>query len=260
LVASGSQPANGQFIRVINYGSGVVTIARSGQNINGGTSSLSIPAASATAPTGAWITSDGTNYFANLFGASSSGSVTGGTKTCTNQALTVLTNDTQAVPTGTCATITSAYVDSSILTTSNTPAFPTTGGTDGSGSGLIAYDAAGGTLSALATQFVSQTDGATVTWAIGSTNQASGSLTFTTHGGSRTLNITGAASGGHYNLKLVQDGTGGEGLTLGTGCTWKVAGGGSGAITLTNSPGAIDVLSFTYDGTNCLAILNANFS
>lgn len=72
LVASGSQPTSGQCIYVINYGSGVVTIARSGQNINGGTASLTLAAASATAPTGAYIVSDGTNYEAQLFGAPSS--------------------------------------------------------------------------------------------------------------------------------------------------------------------------------------------
>ena len=66
LVASGSQPAAGQYIRVVNYGSGVVTIARSGQNINGGTSSLSLAAGSATSPTSAFIISDGTNYFASV--------------------------------------------------------------------------------------------------------------------------------------------------------------------------------------------------
>lgn len=67
LVASGAQPASGQCIKVINYGSGVVTIARSGQNINGGTASLTLPAAaSATAPTQVDIVSDGTNYFASV--------------------------------------------------------------------------------------------------------------------------------------------------------------------------------------------------
>ena len=68
LVASGSQPTNGQFINIINYGSGVITIARNGQNLNGGTTSLSLPAASATAPIAARIISDGTNYFASLTG------------------------------------------------------------------------------------------------------------------------------------------------------------------------------------------------
>lgn len=69
LVASGSQPASGQAIHIINYGSGVVTVARSGQNINGGTTSLTLAAASATAPITTWIVSDGTNYFASLTGA-----------------------------------------------------------------------------------------------------------------------------------------------------------------------------------------------
>ena len=86
LVASGSQPSNGQCIWVVNYGSGVVTIVRSGQNINGGTASLTVPAASATAPTGAFVVSDAANYEAVLFGGSTGGSsafnaITSGTNT-----------------------------------------------------------------------------------------------------------------------------------------------------------------------------------
>ena len=103
-------------------------------------------------------------------------------------------------------------------------------------------------------------DSATVTWAIGSASQAVASLTFTVHSGSRTLNITNPATAGFYTLRLVQDGTGGEGLTLGTGCTWKVSGGGSGAITPSTGAGAIDVLSLYYDGTNCYANFNKNFN
>lgn len=79
LVASGSQPAAGQFIHILNYGSGVVTVAASGQNINGSASSQTLAAGSASAPTGLWVVSDGTNYFAQPFGASSSG----GGGTCT---------------------------------------------------------------------------------------------------------------------------------------------------------------------------------
>lgn len=67
LVASGSQPAAGQCIFIINYGSGVVTVVRSGQDINGGTSSLTVPAGSATSPSGAFVVSDGTNYEAQVF-------------------------------------------------------------------------------------------------------------------------------------------------------------------------------------------------
>jgi hypothetical protein len=108
--------------------------------------------------------------------------------------------------------------------------------------------------------FASQTDGATVTWAIGSLICANASLTFTVHSGSRTLNLTGLVNGGSYVIWLKQDATGGEGLTLGTGCTWKVLGGGAGAVTLSTGASAIDVLSFTYDGTNCYANLGKNYS
>jgi len=77
LVASGSQPPAGECLTVINYGSGVVTIARSGQNINGGTASLTLAAGSASAPTGITVTSDGTNYVAQPVAATGVGSVNG---------------------------------------------------------------------------------------------------------------------------------------------------------------------------------------
>jgi hypothetical protein len=94
LVASGSQPASGQCVRVINYGSGVVTVARSGQNINGAAANLTLAAGSASAPTGVWVISNGTDYIAQPLGASSGGSgtvtsiattspITGGTITTT---------------------------------------------------------------------------------------------------------------------------------------------------------------------------------
>ncbi len=103
-------------------------------------------------------------------------------------------------------------------------------------------------------------DGATITWAIASTPSATATVTFTVHSGSRTLAITNPLINTPYTIKLVQDATGGEGIILGTGCTWKVSGGGAGAVTLTNGASAIDVLSFWYDGTNCYAVLTANFT
>jgi hypothetical protein len=105
----------------------------------------------------------------------------------------------------------------------------------------------------------SLTDASTVTWNLGNAYM-NASWTFTVHSGSRTLDITNPVAGGTYILRLVQDGTGGEGLTLGTGCTWKVSNGGSGAVTLSTSANAIDILSFYYDGTNCYANLNKNFN
>ena len=71
LVASGAQPASGQCINIINYGSGVVTVAASGQNINGSATSQTLGAGSASAPTGLLVFSDGTNYEAQVYGASS---------------------------------------------------------------------------------------------------------------------------------------------------------------------------------------------
>jgi hypothetical protein len=108
--------------------------------------------------------------------------------------------------------------------------------------------------------FVAQTDAATVTWAIGSAQVANANLTFTVHSGSRTLNITNPVNGGSYVLQIKQDATGGEGLTLGTGCTWKVSNGGAGAITPSTGANAIDVLAFTYDGSVCYANFNKNFN
>lgn len=75
LVASGSQPPNGQCIDILNYGSGVVTVARSGQLINGAAANLTIAAGSSSAPNGLHIWSNGTNYFAEPNGGSGGGGV-----------------------------------------------------------------------------------------------------------------------------------------------------------------------------------------
>lgn len=98
LTASGSQPSNGQCVWVVNYGSGVVTIARNGQNINGGVSSLSLAAASATAPTAAFVVSDGTNYFATLMGASSGGVTSVNGQTGAVQVTQVVPNSATSLP------------------------------------------------------------------------------------------------------------------------------------------------------------------
>ena len=140
-----------------------------------------------------------------------------------------------------------------------------TGDVTASGSGSVASTIAAAHVAPSmmkASTFDGQVDGAPVTWAIGSVLNAQATLTFTVHSGSRTLNITKKIQliGGNYVLKLIQDATGGEGLTLGTGCTWKVVNGGAGAVTLTNAANALDVLTFVYDGTNCLTTLLANLN
>lgn len=66
LVASSSQPASGQFIEILNYGSGIVTVAPSGQNLNGSSSSVILGPGAASAPSSGWVQSDGTNYFGSF--------------------------------------------------------------------------------------------------------------------------------------------------------------------------------------------------
>ena len=103
--------------------------------------------------------------------------------------------------------------------------------------------------------FGSLTDAATVTWApVG--GQTAANLTFTTHGGSRTLVLQNLKSGASYTMTFKQDSTGGEGLTLTAGnCSggnFLVGNGGGGAVTLSSSAAAVDVLAFTFNGTNCI--------
>lgn len=131
LVASGSQPASGQCIDIINYGTGVVTITRSGQNINGGVTSLTLPASSATSPSGAHIVSDGTNYEAALYGGTSSGSAF--------SALTGATNTTAAMVVGTGASLATSG--------SGTIAATTTANLAGTGVDYAPYQSASGTTS-----------------------------------------------------------------------------------------------------------------
>lgn len=68
LVASTAQPASGRCIQILNYGSGTITIAPSGQLINSLSSNFIIQPGSPSNPTGLWIVSDGTNYEAQGFG------------------------------------------------------------------------------------------------------------------------------------------------------------------------------------------------
>lgn len=66
--------------------------------------------------------------------------------------------------------------------------------------------------------------------------------------GNVTLNVLNVTSGGFGTMKITQDGVGSHTLTFGAG-THRVANGGGGSITLTSTPGAIDIISFFYDGS-----------
>lgn len=104
--------------------------------------------------------------------------------------------------------------------------------------------------------FTTLTDGSTITWAVPEV-RANAQVTL---GGNRTLAVSGLVNGGSYWLKVVQDATGSRGLALGGGCTWLVSGSGAGVITPTTAANAVDSLTWTYDGTNCLANFTKAFT
>ena len=104
------------------------------------------------------------------------------------------------------------------------------------------------------------TDGSPIAWNLGSAVVTNGIVTLIHTTATRALNLSNIVNGGFYTLVIKQDATGGALMTLGTGCTWKVVNQGAGAIVLTAAANAIDVLAFTYDGTNCYAIAQSNFN
>ena len=69
---------------------------------------------------------------------------------------------------------------------------------------------------------------------------------------------TNVSSGDYGTLMVVQDAIGTKTLTL--PASFKVVNGGGGAITITATPNAIDVISWVYDGTNFLVSFGLNFT
>jgi hypothetical protein len=100
------------------------------------------------------------------------------------------------------------------------------------------------------------------TFAAASAPIAAGTVT-TVSGQSCTLIPTGLVTWGSYTLEIVNASSTAATFTLGTAgasCSaWKVGGGSSGAVILSGAS-AIDVLAFTFDGTNCVANFRANFN
>lgn len=142
------------------------------------------------------------------------------------------------------------------------------GSTAGSGgygmrdnSGTVEIKNSGGSWSAPSyssptPSYTTLTDGATITWTLTSPQLYSNATV--TLGGNRTLAFSGTSNGASGTLIVKQDATGGRTLTLPAGS--KVAGGGGGACTLSSAANAIDVLTFTYDGTNYLWTCTQNFN
>jgi len=134
--------------------------------------------------------------------------------------------------------------------TSNTTWFSLSGGTGISISQTS--NASGGTmtLSSSPTSFYSEPSSTAVTWNV-SGNSTNYKLTLTAN---TTLNLSNVRNGDYGTIILTQDSGGNRTVTLGTvnggSATHKVVNGGAGLVSLTATANAIDILSFTFDGTN----------
>lgn len=106
-----------------------------------------------------------------------------------------------------------------------------------------------------APDYVTLTDGATVTWDFAGARIGKAVVTL---GASRTLAISNAANGCNGVLIIKQPVGGGCSLTLPSGS--KVVSTGAGALAMDTSANAINVAAFEYDGTNYYWTLGKSFT
>jgi hypothetical protein len=234
LVASGSQPPAGQYINVINYGSGTVTIARSGQNINGATSSLTLSPGSSVNSTGATIWSDGANYFASVDEDNlNTGTVTSIATTSPITGGTITTTGTIAC--ATCATTTNGGAISF----------------DKSNTGLI-NPTADATFTEPGTSTTGLTLAGTAPSSVSTSTGTAATTLFNVNGvaGGATSNATG--TGGVGSAPTI---TGGQG---GAGTGTNAIGGAGGAVTITaGAGGASNGTGINANGGNVVAVPGA---
>jgi hypothetical protein len=100
------------------------------------------------------------------------------------------------------------------------------------------------------------TDGGTITWDY-STDGTEAKVTLA---GNRTLSITNLPSGKvvYLTLEVIQDATGSRTLTL--PASTKVIDGGAGAVTLTTTGSATDIITFRWNGTTLFANMGPNYN
>lgn len=234
LVASGSQPTTGEYVTILNYGSGVVTVVRSGQNINGGTASIVLGAGSAANPTSAQVFSDGTNYFASIdegtIGTVTSiatssplggGTITGtGTLTCA----TCVTSSSPGAGIAHFAGSTQAVTSSAVSLTADVSGIlqVANGGTNAGSAGITAFNnitgyTASGATGTTSTSLVFSTSPTLVTPVIGAATATSLLATGIVDGTAPMTLTTGTTAnlGSTYNSGYTfnQEATAGTGVT-----------------------------------------------
>ena len=94
------------------------------------------------------------------------------------------------------------------------------------------------------------TTGSTITWNV---SGLSTNYEVTLSAATTTLNLTNVRNGEYGTIIVVQDAVGGRTISLGTvnggAITHRVANGGGGSIVLTSIANAVDILTFTYNGS-----------
>lgn len=113
----------------------------------------------------------------------------------------------------------------------------------------------GSTDERAAPSFETLTDGATITWGFRGRKTSNAMVTIA---GNRVLSITGLVSGATGTLKVVQGAGGNKTLALPAGSL--VINGGEGVLALSTAAGAIDILTFVYDGDSLLWNVGLNYS
>lgn len=155
---------------------------------------------------------------------------------------------------GTGTTLTdSASLRSALIDESGTGAAIFAGGNVGAATATSLAATGGVSAAIFSSTPQALTDGATVTWDLNAGQYATVTL-----GGSRTLSISNSATGKSGCLVITQDGTGSRTLTL--PASSKVGGGGSGAVTLSTTAGAVDILCVFYVGSTAYFNLLTNYN
>ena len=100
-----------------------------------------------------------------------------------------------------------------------------------------------------------------ITWTVsGGSSNYQATLTATT----TTINLTNVRNGDYGTIILTQGSGGSKSITLGTvngsAATHKIINGNNGVITLSTTAGAIDIVSFTYNGTNMYWTYGLNYT
>ena len=104
--------------------------------------------------------------------------------------------------------------------------------------------------------FVALGDGVTVNWTMQASQVTQNASV--TIAGNRSLVFAGATAGMNGTLIVKQDSVGSRSLALPSGS--KVIGGGAGAVALSITANAVDILSWIYDGANYFWTLGKNYS